>query len=476
VDFRLPQFNHPLRRPVDDNIRRLLANHVNRHRDVVTRDLREHTRVHHPQSLNAADPELRVQHSHRVVVAANRASARSVMTPRLILDELLHIRLSRNVCAGPGLSEFPIKGDQVVEGLAGELHGFVQRLQILLVCSLGGSALVETAHGDLRHLLGVGGLQQDGAGVVARAGLEDDPDPVAGVLQRVLGVAGEIALEVCRRAGDEEVWVGGDVACLARGGGFFGDGDGDSVGGVDALVDCREAVLPGFEARVGGGVAEGAVLGQEEVGRSLADDADFVAVLEVGADAGEVFDEGNVEAGELFLGSDAAEFEQLGGFESAGGDDDFLLDVDGALGALGGAVAGVGGVEALAVEEVDAGGAGGALGGVEVDLSHEGVEGDVQVVLPAAVPALGVGNGEDKVTRAVALEGFGVDGDGNLEGRFGPVAPGEAGVEVLGQDLGETGDGVEEATEEALCVDVSWRSCGCKGGDNEPCPEQLQPR
>jgi hypothetical protein len=80
------------------------------------------------------------------------------------------------------------------------------------------------------------------------------------------------------------------------------------------------------------------------------------------------------------------------------------------------------------------------------------------VVLPATVPALGVGNGEDKVTRAVALEGFGVDGDGNLEGGFGPVAPGEAGVEVLGQDLGETGDGVQEAAEEALCVDVSWWS------------------
>ena len=458
MDFHLPQLNPPLRRPVDDNIRRLLANHVNRHRDVVARDLREHTRIHHPQSLNTTDSKLRVKNSHRVVVAANRASARSMVSPRLILNELLHIRLSRNVRARPGLSELPIERDQVVEGLAGELHGFVQRLQILLVRSLGGGALVEAAHGDLRHFLGVGGLQQDGAGVVARAGLEDDPDPVAGVLQGVLGVAGEIPFEIRRGAGDEEVRVGGDVACLARGGGFLGDGDGDSVRSVDTLVDCREAVLPGFEARVGGGVAESAILGQEEVGGRLADDADFVAVLEVGAHAGEVFDEGNVEAGELFLGADAAEFEQFWGLEGAGGDDDFLLDVDGALGTLGGAVAGVGGVKALAVEEVDAGGAGSALGGVEVDLGHEGVEGDVEVVLPAAVPALGVGNGEDKVTRAVALEGFGVDGDGNLEGGFGPVAPGEAGVEVLGQDLGETGDGVQEAAEEALCVDVSWWS------------------
>jgi hypothetical protein len=93
--------------------------------------------------------------------------------------------------------------------------------------------------------------------------------------------------------------------------------------------------------------------------------------------------------------------------------------------------------------------------GVEVDLGHEGVEGDVEVVLPAAVPALGVGDGEDKVTRAVALEGFGVDGDGDLEGGFGSVAPGEPGVQILGQDLGQTGDGVEESAEEALCVGVS---------------------
>jgi hypothetical protein len=88
--------------------------------------------------------------------------------------------------------------------------------------------------------------------------------------------------------------------------------------------------------------------------------------------------------------------------------------------------------------------------GVEVDLGHEGVKGDVEVILPAAVPAFGVGDGEDKVARAVALECFGVDGDGDLEGGFGPVAPGEARVQVLGQNLGQTGDGMEETAEEAL--------------------------
>jgi hypothetical protein len=381
-----------------------------------------------------------------------------MVTPRLVLDELLHILFSRNIRAGPSLSELPIERDKVLERLAGELHRLVQRLQILLIRPAVRGALVEAAHGDLRHLLRVGRLQQHGAGVVARAGLEDDPDPVAGVLEGVLGVPGEVALEIRGRAGDEEVRVGGGVACLAGGGGFLGDGDGDAVGGVDALVDRREAVLPFLQAGVRGGVAEGAVLGQEEVGRGLADDADFVAVLQVGADAGQVLDEGDVEAGELLLGADAAELEELGCLEGAGGDDDLLLDVDGALGALGGAVARVCGVEALAVEEVDAGGTGRGAVGVEVDLGDEGVEGDVEVVLPAAVPAFGVGDGEDKVARAVALEGFGVDGDGDLEGGFGPVAPGEAGVQVLGQDFGQTGDGVKETAEETLCVEVSWWS------------------
>jgi hypothetical protein len=69
--------------------------------------------------------------------------------------------------------------------------------------------------------------------------------------------------------------------------------------------------LPSLEAGVRLRCEECAILGDEEVCGCLSDDAGFVAVLEVGAYAGEVDDERNVVGGKLIAWTDATEFQEF---------------------------------------------------------------------------------------------------------------------------------------------------------------------
>ena len=66
---------------------------------------------------------------------------------------------------------------------------------------------------------------------------------------------------------------------------------------------------------------------------------DFVAVLQVRADAWEGVKEGDGVGGEFGGGADAAEFEQLGGVEGAAAEDDFVAGADCAWDAAVGGVA-----------------------------------------------------------------------------------------------------------------------------------------
>ena len=96
---------------------------------------------------------------------------------------------------------------------------------------------------------------------------------------------------------------------------------------------------------VGFGVECAAV--QEAEGFGVGDGhGDFVAVLQVCADAWEGVEQGDGVGGEFGGGADAAEFEQLGGVEGAAAEDDFFKGV-GCAGdsAVGGVAEGAGFVE-----------------------------------------------------------------------------------------------------------------------------------
>jgi len=83
-------------------------------------------------------------------------------------------------------------------------------------------------------------------------------------------------------------------------------------------AEVRPILLPLVVASVGNTwICKGAVFEFGKVGGGVQDDGAFQAILQVGADAGKVDDDGDVEAFELGAGSDAAEFEELGSVESA---------------------------------------------------------------------------------------------------------------------------------------------------------------
>ena len=278
-----------------------------------------------------------------------------MVAPSLVLDELLDVCFRADVGARPGLGEGAIERDQFVESSASKLHRFVDRLQVFLVCAVGGQARVERVHRDLGHLLRVFADQRDSAGVVARASFEDDPDPVASIFQGVVRIAWEVAFEVRWRARDEEVWVVGGIGLACSGGPLRGS-NGNTVGGIDAFTNDCKALLPLLQARVWGCVAECAILGDGEISRRFADDTDFVTVLEVGANTREVFHNLDIESFKFFLGPDTAELQELRRLECACGDDDFFLHVDRPLSPLRTTVAGISGVKTLALDELDASG------------------------------------------------------------------------------------------------------------------------
>ncbi|TKW56379.1 hypothetical protein CTA1_7237 [Colletotrichum tanaceti] len=414
------------RRPsglLDDDIARLLRHDVQRQGDVEAGDLGEDAGVDDPQAVGAADPEARVEDGHGVVVGPDGTGARRVVAPRLVLEEPLGVLLARDVAAaGPDLREAPVERDEAAERPAGELEPLVRRLQVLVGLAAVVDARVVVVEVDGRHVPGVGRPEGDGAGVVAAVRLEDDPGPVPRVGERVGGVARELALELGRRPRDEEVGL------VLGDGGPEHDGDGDAVGGVDPLGDGLEALAVLLEAGVRRRLRKGALAGDGEVARRLADHRGLVAVLHVGTDAGEVDQDGDAERLELRLGADPAELEQLGRVEGAGRDDDLPLGVD-AAGSRGRrrAGTGVGAVEAGSLQEVDPDSPGlVATRLIKADL------GDLIYISSVPGPAAdGVGHGQRDLVEARLAR---------LAGR----------VDVPEQDLAEPGDGIEQEAEEAL--------------------------
>lgn len=429
----------------DDHIGGLLTGHVDAENNVVARDLGEDGGVHNSQAINAADLEVGVKNSVRVIIRANGGSAGGVVAPSLILGELLEVSLGRDVLGRPDALERAVERDEVLESLDAVLHALVDSLEILLTAE----ALEEAAEGDVGGVTGVDAGQVDGASVVAAVGLESEPGPDAEIGEGVLGVVGEITVEVSRDTAEEQVRVGiGDGRVLEV-------AESNAVGGVAAL-ETADAVLPVGEARVlavvgAVHVQESAILEEGKVGGSLANDADLVTVLHVAADTRKILDHRDVERLELGSRADTAELEELRGVEDTGRDNDLLAGKDAARNtAILFGRAGIGAVQALSVEVLDAGGLGLVTRLIEVDLGDQGVQGQVQLVLLGAVCVLRGVHIVNEVARRRAGEGRVLHGERNLVDVVVLVTAGGIVVHIDNQNLKKTGDSSDDLAQDVL--------------------------
>src|SRR5262245_4094406 len=101
-DFAEPFFDRPpptlpaaLRRPItrigENHVGGLLADHVNRSNDEKPRNPREYGGIDNAQILGSVNPEITIEHRHRIVLSADLACARGVMAPGVVLYELREV-------------------------------------------------------------------------------------------------------------------------------------------------------------------------------------------------------------------------------------------------------------------------------------------------------------------------------------------------------------------------------------------------
>jgi tetratricopeptide (TPR) repeat protein len=90
-----------------DELSRQLPDQVRRPRGVVRRQVREHRRVGHAQTLDTVHAQLRVQHRHRVRRLAHLGCARAVVTERGVLLRVGRVHLS---CIATLTSSYMLRG------------------------------------------------------------------------------------------------------------------------------------------------------------------------------------------------------------------------------------------------------------------------------------------------------------------------------------------------------------------------------
>jgi len=375
----------------NDDIGGLLADHVDGKSDVHARNLGEDGSIHNTETINTANAELTVKNSHRIVVSTDRSSARSVMTPSLVLDELLQVLLGRDVGGRPDTLELAIKRDEIVEGRDTVRDTFVDSLEIFVATD----ALAEGVEDNLGSIARVGRSQVDGTSIVARVSLECEPGPDAEILSSVSRVTWEVTVEVSRNTTEEKIRI------ALRNRRVVEETKGDTVGSV-ASLESTNVVLPVLVARIIA-LKECALLEQREFCWGLADDTDLVSVLHVAADTGKVHNDVNTVRVEFLSRSNTTKLQNLRSVESTTGNNDLTTSVNRPRNAgVFSAGARISTVQALAKEVVDTGGLRCGVGGVEVDLGDQGVEGNVELVLLGAVLVGGSGDLEDKVARGAA--------------------------------------------------------------------------
>lgn len=291
---------------VENIIRRLLTNNINRQRNKRSRNLVEAGRINHSQAIHTSHAELPIEHSILIVIRTDSSRAASMVTPGVVSCILLQPIFPSDVASRLNLNKITLKWNHLIKRLPSKPQPFIQRLQIRLIPIIISIPRVKGIEIDLRDIARISGTQRDCTRIVMGVCLQSEPGPDIAGVDTIVCETWVIAPEQTWGADDEEVWI----FRLAREGGLHGDADGYTAGCVRASTKWRDTILPFLETRVVGLVAEGTVFGDVEflAGVGLADDADFVAVLHVLADAWEVLDDFDAEFFELGAGSDAAEF------------------------------------------------------------------------------------------------------------------------------------------------------------------------
>jgi hypothetical protein len=369
-----------------------------------------------------------------------------MVAPGGVLDVLLDVLLGGDVSTGEDL----LDGDELaLEGLAGESNGVGHGLEVSVkVANTGVKVVVD----DVGHLERVRRAQSDATGVVTGMSLEDSPREHIVTGSGVEAVLGEVTTEV---NGSTE---GEDVELVVLGSGALVEHGSTETGGrVDTTV-AEDRVVPSVEAGVRRGGTECASAERSEVFLNLTLNADLVVILKVGADTGEVDDDGNVKLLELLSGTNTAQLEQLRRVVCSTSNDDLTGSSSRSGSTLGALVLGAGLVEVLSVEELDTGSAGrGGL--VEGDLGDMAVHADIKRVLLGAVGVLRITDLKDELAGAVTLAVVG--GERNLVQAGGGVTLLSTGVGVSSKEglevedkVGLVGESDSSATDQAQQLNI----------------------
>ena len=162
-----------------------------------------------------------------------------MVSPGGVLHVSLDVFLGSHGRTGENLGDVD---ELTLEGITGELDGFVEGSKVGVVVADAGVEVVES---NLGHVEGIGGLEGDGAGGVAGVSLQDSPGEPVVLVSGVDAVVGEVAAEVdgATEAEDVEAVIGCNGALVQHGGGETG-------GGVDAAV-AEDGGLPAIDTGVG---------------------------------------------------------------------------------------------------------------------------------------------------------------------------------------------------------------------------------
>ena len=201
--------------------------------------------------------------------------------------------------------------------------------------------------------------------------------------------------------------------------GLLCDGKSNTVGSVNSLSDSELTSLPLLEARVVVAFEEGAAVQKRDLAGCLANDGDFVAILEVRADTWKILDNIDAKLLELSLRTNTGSRSGLTPWVSA--------------------------IERLSCQEADASSLGLRTRLVKVDVGDEGVELDVEMVLSASITVLGIHDLVKEVDRASTLVLWNLHGERNLPHALGRITVGTRVVDVAKENLAETSNGGKES-------------------------------
>ena len=251
--------------------------------------------------------EVTVQHT-AVVARADRARARRMMAPRVVPD----IVGQRRVTVDGGAGQFFLRDDTGVDKrLRHSTHlrdGFDHRLQIpaLLVV-----AFFEIVKVDQRRVPRIGRTQTDGACAISRVGFEHGPGQIVRARSQQRGKPWEVTFEARHQRHAEDVRIGARLA------GTVHQCDRGAVRRIHATAIGLPAPpqwIVSFEPRA---------IQHPPRRRHAVRDRDFVAVLQIAADAWQVDTHGDAVLAQFGGRTDAGQQQQLRRVERAAAQDDF---------------------------------------------------------------------------------------------------------------------------------------------------------